>query len=509
MRRAGARNRRAGTPRGGRGGERAASAPNTDVIPSKRAVLLTALKLLDLSAVVVCYAAASLAVAPERELMSVEEILAMRIRLVNIVLFAAFLLVWYVVFRAFGVYRSSRLTSRWSEVSGILRATAVASALIYALSRLSGIALVRGEFLTLFFVAISAVTVASRLALRWALGVVRRRGRNLRHALIVGTNPRAVVFARKLEAKPELGYRVVGFLDRREWDVSGDFERSGYALVGAVGDLPDLLRREVVDEVMVFLPIKSFYELGSRIVDQCAAQGIPVTFPTTLFRVGNARLVGEDEADPVVTIATGSMTGAAAALKRVLDVIIASILLVALAPLLLAVAAGIRLTSPGPAFFAQERVGLNKRRFRMLKFRTMVADAEKRMKELEHLNEVSGPVFKIRNDPRVTPLGAILRKTSIDELPQLLNVLRGDLSLVGPRPLPVRDYEGFDKDHHRRRFSVRPGITCLWQIGGRSNVSFERWMELDMQYIDNWSLWLDVKILFKTIPVVLRGTGAA
>lgn len=144
----------------------------------------------------------------------------------------------------------------------------------------------------------------------------------------------------------------------------------------------------------------------------------------------------------------------------------------------------------------------------MYKFRTMVADAEKRISELEHLNEVRGPVFKIKNDPRITPLGKFLRKTSIDELPQLLNVLKGDMSLVGPRPLPLRDYDGFSEDWHRRRLSVRPGITCLWQVKGRSSIPFEQWMELDMQYIDRWSLMLDLEILAKTIPAIWRGVGA-
>ncbi len=139
----------------------------------------------------------------------------------------------------------------------------------------------------------------------------------------------------------------------------------------------------------------------------------------------------------------------------------------------------------------------------------MVPDAERKMNEIQHLNEVSGPVFKIANDPRMTPMGRFLRKTSIDELPQLFNVLKGEMSLVGPRPLPVRDYEGFSQDWQRRRFSVRPGITCLWQVGGRSSVAFEQWMELDLQYIDKWSLWLDLQILLRTIPAVLRGSGAA
>jgi lipopolysaccharide/colanic/teichoic acid biosynthesis glycosyltransferase len=159
--------------------------------------------------------------------------------------------------------------------------------------------------------------------------------------------------------------------------------------------------------------------------------------------------------------------------------------------------------------FVQKRLGLNKRPFHIYKFRTMVATAEQQVHELEHLNEVSGPVFKIKDDPRITPIGKLLRKTSIDELPQLFNVLEGEMSLVGPRPLPIRDYEGFSEDWQRRRFSVRPGITCLWQIKGRSSIPFEKWMQLDLQYIDRWSLWLDFEILARTIPAVLKGSGAA
>jgi exopolysaccharide biosynthesis polyprenyl glycosylphosphotransferase len=195
-------------------------------------------------------------------------------------------------------------------------------------------------------------------------------------------------------------------------------------------------------------------------------------------------------------------------IKRIVDFAVALVAVIAILPIMLLVAIVIRITSTGPVFFAQKRVGHNKRKFTMYKFRTMVVDAEQQMEQLEHLNEVSGPVFKIKNDPRITPIGRFLRKTSLDELPQLFSVLKGDMSLVGPRPLPIRDYEGFNEDWQRRRFSVKPGITCLWQVQGRSSISFEKWMELDLQYIDKWSLWLDLQILLQTIPAVLRGSGA-
>lgn len=194
--------------------------------------------------------------------------------------------------------------------------------------------------------------------------------------------------------------------------------------------------------------------------------------------------------------------------KRFLDIIVAAVLFVLLIPLLLITTFMIKVTSQGPVLFVQERVGLNRRRFQLFKFRTMIADAEQKQAELEELNEVSGPVFKIKDDPRITQVGKFLRKSSLDELPQLLNVLKGDMSLVGPRPLPVRDYEGFDQDWHRRRFSVRPGITCQWQVNGRHAISFEKWMELDMEYIDQWSLWLDLKILLRTIPTVFKTSEA-
>ena len=195
--------------------------------------------------------------------------------------------------------------------------------------------------------------------------------------------------------------------------------------------------------------------------------------------------------------------------KRIFDLVVASFFLLLCLPLFLLVALAIKLDSEGPICFVQERVGLSKRRFRMIKFRTMTMDAEARMKDLEHLNEKTGPIFKIRNDPRVTRIGKLLRKTSIDELPQLFNVLLGDMSVVGPRPLSVRDALRMEQAWQKRRFSVKPGLTCLWQISGRSNLSFEQWMELDLEYIDRWSLGLDAAILLRTIPAIVLARGAS
>jgi exopolysaccharide biosynthesis polyprenyl glycosylphosphotransferase len=195
-------------------------------------------------------------------------------------------------------------------------------------------------------------------------------------------------------------------------------------------------------------------------------------------------------------------------IKRLMDILFTILAMPLLLPILTITAIAIKLDSPGPIFFTQERVGLRKRIFKMYKFRSMVVNSEEILKEIEHLNEANGPNFKIENDPRITRVGRFIRKTSIDELPQLFNVLLGHMSLVGPRPMSLRDVNLFDKGIQRKRFSVKPGLTCIWQISGRSNLSFEQWLELDLKYINTWSLYLDIKILFKTIPTVLKGSGA-
>jgi exopolysaccharide biosynthesis polyprenyl glycosylphosphotransferase len=195
-------------------------------------------------------------------------------------------------------------------------------------------------------------------------------------------------------------------------------------------------------------------------------------------------------------------------LKRAVDLLVATLLLCLLSPLMLTIALAVKLTSSGPVFFTQERYGRNRRRFRIYKFRSMVADAEGLMNSIESLNEAQGPIFKIRKDPRITKVGRLLRRMSLDELPQLFNVITGDMSLVGPRPMSLRDVQRFSEGSLMRRFSVMPGITGLWQVSGRSNTDFDTWIRLDLQYIDQWSPGLDFRILLRTIPAVLSGRGA-
>jgi exopolysaccharide biosynthesis polyprenyl glycosylphosphotransferase len=241
----------------------------------------------------------------------------------------------------------------------------------------------------------------------------------------------------------------------------------------------------------------------------CEELGIRTRVAMNFFQNRVARIeIEELEGVPLLTFTTTPSDETQLALKRLLDVAVSVLTLTLAAPVILIAALAIKLSSPGSVLFKQQRVGLNGRIFMLYKFRTMIEDAHERRGEIAHLNEMSGPVFKAKSDPRITPIGRILRKFSLDELPQLWNVLKGDMSLVGPRP-PIPEEVASYHRWHRRRLSMKPGLTCLWQISGRNNIDFDAWMQLDLQYIDNWSPSLDLKILLRTIPAVLTGRGAS
>lgn len=478
------------------------------MIPYRRKILLLILKASDLLIMLFAFGLAAVLEHYRDYEISLRSFLSMRISVKNFLLFLLFLFIWNRLFWIFKLYHSRRLISKRKEIMQVFSACLLGSSLIYLLGILFQIEVINPFFIGIFFLSSSFLSACSRMVQRLLLKFLRLRGRNLRHVVVVGTNPRAIQFAKRICSQPELGYQLKGFVDE-EWPGLPDFSRIKYPLITDLNGFSDYLRKEVLDEVAIDLPLKTYYHQAAKIVAMCEQQGIIVRYPSKLFDLKIAAPDDEEfDAHSFIAYKTGTMHGLPLFLKRTFDYVASIILLILFAPLLFIIALLIKITSPGPVFFVQQRIGLGKRKFNLYKFRTMVPNADKLQEKLEHLNEASGPVFKLRNDPRITRLGRFLRKTSLDELPQLLNVLMGDMSLVGPRPLPLRDYEGFSEDGHRRRFSVHPGLTCLWQVNGRSDLPFAKWMELDMQYIDNWSFWLDFKILFKTIPSVLFRIGA-
>jgi exopolysaccharide biosynthesis polyprenyl glycosylphosphotransferase len=322
--------------------------------------------------------------------------------------------------------------------------------------------------------------------------------------LVIGIGP--LGRATEQELRKHRRREVLGFV---RFDTEAANASTRGKVLGAVSDLDGILRRIPVGEVYFADTNVENAALTQDAIKVCERFGVPFALPAYSFRLDRARPLSRHElTDGYVHYQTVTHSPTQLALKRGFDILASGAALWVLAPLLLGVAALIRLTSKGPVLFRQNRVGLNGKPFRMLKFRTMVENADAMKDQLAAQNEMDGPVFKMKNDPRVTPLGRFLRKFSIDELPQLVNVLRGDMTVVGPRPpVPkeVAKYEGWQ----RRRLSVRPGLTCTWQVSGRNEISFEQWMYMDLQYIDNWTFTRDLTLILKTLPVVLTGRGAS
>lgn len=416
---------------------------------------------------------------------------------------------WLATFNSLVHYETNRLKSLRSQMVDVIKATTASSFLLLVVASAFDFARVGREAVIVFWVSASCLCMTTRLLLRWALMQVRRSGYNYRHLLILGYNEQAARMAQRIDANQVLGYKIHGYISEHDDVGARPTLQTPHPVIGSVKDLQTILEKGPVDEILLCVPFMKHLALVGDAVRMAEELGIVVRlFPDE----SGARLVSHlhierFEGDHVITLFREQML-TQLLFKRLMDIVLSLVGLVVLSPLLLTVALVIRLTSPGPALFAQERVGMNKRLFKLYKFRSMYLDAEKRRRELEHLNEMDGPVFKIKNDPRITPFGRFIRKTSIDELPQLLNVLAGQMSLVGPRPPLLAEVDCYDW-LYRRRLSIKPGITCLWQISGRNQITFKQWMEMDKAYIDNWSLWLDVKILAQTIPAVLLSRGAS
>ena len=434
--------------------------------------------------------------------------LSERVKVLNAILGFMLLLSWYAAFTSQRLYTSHRLSSIGDEMKEIGRAVLISSAALLVAAQIGNWPTINIFTVAEFSVVSFVVIAAMRLALRANLRRLRAGGHNAKSLMIVGGGPRGRRFAHQIKRRQDLGYKLIGYVETDPAFAGEDL--AGAPWIGRIEDLPQIVADEVIDEVAIALPIKSHYTLIETTVALLEEQGITTHLLSDLFPQKLARSQPMDfDGFPIVTLDSTPRFSWRTEAKRLMDLAGAAVLLVVSSPILLLAAIAIKLDSDGPVFFVQERVGLSKRRFRMIKFRTMTADAESRMPEIEHLNEKSGPIFKIRNDPRVTQVGRWLRKTSVDELPQLINVLIGDMSIVGPRPLSLRDALRMEETWQKRRFSVKPGLTCLWQVSGRSNLSFEQWMQLDLDYIDHWSLGLDASILLRTIPAIVLARGAS
>ncbi|SEF98128.1 exopolysaccharide biosynthesis polyprenyl glycosylphosphotransferase [Bryocella elongata] len=435
---------------------------------------------------------------------SLGSFLQLRISVHNLLAVLALLLTWRLIFWLTGLYHP-RLTRTLTSVMVKVPLSAALCTLVAVLPLHTGAQhLDPITSACLFWFLGCSLMLATRVCVYTYEENIRPAFRKPRTVLICGTGMRARSATLELPDDREFRYHLEGYVDSTPQP-----ECDGLApYLGHVSDLEMLLMRLPVDEVLIALPIKSHFNEIEQIINVCGRGGIEVQYSLDLFTAAATKHhhVGAGDGNRVVLEMVHR--DQRLLVKNIFDRILASLGLLILAPVLLLIALAVKLTSNGPVFFIQQRYGLGKRMFGMIKFRSMVVDAEARQAALEHLNENDGPTFKIKQDPRVTKVGSFLRKTSLDELPQLFNVVKGEMSLVGPRPLPERDVRRFSEAWLMRRFSVKPGITGLWQVSGRSLSDFDNLIKLDLRYIDRWSLLLDIKILLRTFSAVVRRRGA-
>ena len=456
----------------------------------------TSLRVLDLA----CLAVALLAARSGLDTLRAETLAPSSSQLAPLLVLT--LLSWIAAAAAFHVYGNYRTLPITAELGRMGRALLAAAVLTMAGGYLAWRLEVPRLLLVLHFAMALALLVMSRLLLRGVARSLRRRGYNVRRFAVVGTGELAEEVARTLTVHPEWGCSLTGVILEE-----GAAGTGSLPVLGHLDEIGAVLERNVLDQVIFALPASQL-PVAEEAARACQLQGVAVMICLDLLHGGIGQMaLTRMEGVPAITFSTVPSDALSLAFKRAFDVLVSAVVLLLLSPLLAGVAIAIKLDSPGPVLFRQRRVGLNGREFPLLKFRSMRQDAEALLAALRARNEMSGPVFKMTDDPRVTRVGRFIRRASLDEFPQFWNVLRGEMRVVGPRPpLPaeVLQYERWQ----RRRLSVKPGITCTWQISGRNDIDFERWMELDLEYIDHWSLARDVQICMKTIPAVLLARGS-
>lgn len=423
--------------------------------------------------------------------------------------------IWWVLLNMQSAYTWQRFTSLKIEYRAVFRTTVFGTLILLAVFFIFRINKFPRSLIVLFAIVCFSLLILEKTLLYYTIGQMRRHGRNRKKVLVVGAGELAREFLSKTEDHPEWGLEVIGFLSSRSGDIGKETNHSvgllvnGGRMLGSYEDLMLILHKQDVQEVVFAIPSEDLNTIREMLM-LCEREGVDARLVSDFFHTMIAKLhIHEIYGMPILTFSAAPINEWQQFIKRCIDIIASAILLVVLNPLFLIIAALIKFTSRGPIFYKWNVVGFNKKSFRGYKFRSMVRDADKLKEKLLEQNEMTGIVFKLKNDPRVTFVGRFLRKFSLDELPQLWSVLKGDMSLVGPRPCLQTELPHFES-WHRRKFSVKPGMTCLWQVNGRSNIKdFSEWVKMDLEYIDNWSLWLDFKILLKTVPAVLLWRGAS
>ncbi len=410
---------------------------------------------------------------------------------------------WWIVFSAVGLYKRRAARPARTEVAQLIKALAICALLLaFMIFALRLVFVSRPLILVFLLLNGPLIELGRGIVRRFVLDTSPRR-----HVLVAGGRDDVLEAVSNLETHRDWGIEVVGLIGDGTWEETG---ASGHDVLGQFTDIPAIVQQRVVDEVIVVPSQSRLDQLQELEPIFLQLEELGIVFRVLVnFLPGSVSDISFDAVGPMpmLTFSTAPRDEVLLVVRRGFDVVLAAVALVLLSPLFIVIAVGIRLTSPGLVLFRQTRCGLNGRPFVFLKFRSMRIDADELKASLAPYNEMDGPAFKMKRDPRVTSLGRILRRTSFDELPQLWNILKGDMSFVGPRPAVVGEVERYEP-WQRRRLSMKPGLTCLWQVSGRNELTFDEWMRLDLQYIDNWSLWLDLKIALKTIPAVLLGRGA-
>ncbi len=428
-------------------------------------------------------------------------------------LLAAFVVIWAVVGYFSSFYRDLELRNLLHLILNIASQLAVVLVVVYAVLYLLKRDDISRSYVLLIGIVDFVLLLFGRALSYWGVSLMREWLGRYHYLLLVGCGQRAREMAALIEESRGMGLRLVGFVDPQSAGATATPataipipKLSGYD-VYPLRSVGSILQNHVVDEVVFAVDLQDLARL-EPVMQHCADLGIRTRLQLEFLPPAYSRVYLENFRDvQLLSLSSAPDSELRLFFKRVFDVVLSFAALVLLSPLLLLIAAMIRITSPGPILFRQTRCGLGGRRFMLYKFRSMINNAEQMRAELHQLNELDGPVFKISDDPRITPVGRWLRRFSLDELPQLWNVFRGDMSFVGPRPAVPEEVDQYE-DWQRRRLRMRPGLTCTWVLEGRNHLDFKRWMQLDLKYIDNWSLWLDAKIFLRTIPIVLSGRGA-